>query len=185
MAKQDYFFVRVNGDTAHNNPGKAQCYVRNEPPTWPETFFNYVELCLNRGFVRIGWPASGDLRRLQQIPDRTPCYSLEPHIRSYLDQFRSIRPGSVVLMPEKDRPGVLYIGETTSTYHYSTDVPYECAHRLNVKWDRRDGQFAEYDARALRIPIRGGFWTRAFHDLSRWHDQGLTARIDAARRNTD
>ena len=181
MGEQAYFFIRANGNTAHNNPAKPQCYVKGEPPHWPETFFNYADLCLSRRFIRIGWPATGDLRPFQQIPHRTPCYRLKPNIRSYLDQFRSIRPGSIVLMPDKDRPGVLYIGETTSTYYYSSDMPYECAHRLDMEWDRRDRQFVEYDTRVLRIPIRGGFWTRAFQDLSRCEDKGLIARIDAAR----
>ncbi len=181
MDRPGYFFIRANGDTLHNNPARPECYIPGEPPTWPRTAFNYADFCLRAGFVRIGWPGTGDLRTLERIPDRTPCYSLDERVRSYLEQFRSIQPGSVVLMPEPDRSGVLFIGEAVSGYCYVGETPFECAHRVHVEWDQRNGEFAEYHASDLGIPIRGGFWLWAFHDLTQCEDRGLIARIEAAR----
>jgi len=186
MSEQGYFFICVNGDTAHNNPAETDCYVRNEPPQWPETFFNYADLCLSRGFIRIGWPGTGDLRQFEQIPLRTRCYgSFKPRVRRYLDEFRRIPQRSIVLMPDKERPGVIYIGETTSAYAHSPELPIECAHRIRVKWDRRNGCFATYSATGLQISIQHGFWKYAFQNLSRCKDRGLTRRIDAARRHRE
>jgi hypothetical protein len=181
MATAGYYFIRVNGSTGHNDPSKPEAYVPGEPPTWPERYFNYADYCLSNGFVRIGWPAAGDLSKVTRVPEYTDAYALKPHIRSYLVEFRDIAPGSVILMPDKDRSGVLYIGETTTPYFYSPTLPFECVHRLGVVWDRSKDRFAEYHAAALGIGTRGGFWMRAFQNLSRSQDVALIARINAAR----
>src|SRR5579859_869365 len=138
-----YYFVRVNGDTTHNNPGNPSCWIPGEPPTFPETYFNYADYCLTNGLIRIGWPAVGNLTRHPDVPESTPCYdNIDPHIRAYLQDFRDIAVGSVILMPDKDRPGVLYIGTTTGPYVYTYNPPrdpYECAHRIPITWDRKVG----------------------------------------------
>jgi hypothetical protein len=181
MSGMHCYFIRVNGNTAHNNPSNAPCYVPGEPPRYPQTFFSYIDLCLSNGFIRIGWPATGDLSRGRHVPLRTPCYRPIPtHIRKYLDEFRLITEGSVVLMPDKLRPGTLYIGETTSGYRYSSEMPFECAHRIKVKWDRNNGRPIEYSAADLGISIHGGYWRRAFQILS--EERELIRGIDASRR---
>src|SRR5437773_748108 len=80
IVRPDYYFIRVNGDTGHNDPGKPNSYVPGEPPKWPKRFFSYVSLCLTEGFVRIGWPATGDLRIVSRVPHATKAYALEPHV---------------------------------------------------------------------------------------------------------
>ncbi|MDB5326455.1 MAG: hypothetical protein JWM57_2024 [Phycisphaerales bacterium] len=166
-AEPAYLFVRVNGNTAHNDSTKSKCYVPNEPPKHPATAFDYRDYCLTNSVVRIGWPATGDLRVLPSVPATTSCYRLDDHICQYMENFRAAGLGDVVLMPDKSRPGVLYIGDVKTAYAYSFAPPvhpYECAHRLGVEWDRRcDRSFMEYDATTLGIGIHGGFWTRALY----------------------
>ncbi len=55
------WFIRCNGETAHNEPGTPR-FVPGEPPQFPERAFNYRDECLCKGFARVGWPAAGDLR---------------------------------------------------------------------------------------------------------------------------
>lgn len=180
-----YHFVRVNGDTAHNDPGKPQCFVNDEPPRWPQTYFNYADYCLTNNIIRIGWPGTGDLAKLPDVPIRTPCYDpfYERH-RRYLRSFREIRPGDGVLMPDKQRPGVLFAGEVSSPYSYFHDVPrhpYECAHRAGVKWDRADGVPMEYHVKDFGISIRGGWWLWAYHRLDVERYKSLVQRIEERR----
>jgi hypothetical protein len=145
-----YHFVRVNGNTGHNDPSKPACYVPNEPPRWPVTYFNYADYCLANSIVRIGWSGTGDLREMAEPPASTPCYNpLPERVRRYLRNFREIEPGDGVLMPDKERPGVVFAGTVCSRYHYFHDVPrhpYECAHRAGVEWDRDRGVTVEYGA---------------------------------------
>ena len=58
-----YYFVRVNGNTDHNNPQKKECYVPDNLPGYPETYFNGVSFCLEKGIIRTGWPDTGDMRQ--------------------------------------------------------------------------------------------------------------------------
>ena len=168
-----HYFVRVNGDTLHNNVANTACFVPGEPPAFPSTFFNYLKFCFERNIVRIGWPDTGDL--LAPTPGEgalANCYSLAtvlPYRRKYLETFRDIPVGSVILVPDKDCPGKLHICTVTKAYHYFYNVPadpYECAHRLGVTWDRDSvGQPIEYSAMTVEIDIHGGVWRRAFHQF--------------------
>src|SRR4051794_32227724 len=119
-ALRDYHFVRVNGNMAHNDPSKPECYVEDEPPRWPVTYFNYAAYCLANDIIRIGWPQAGDLSKQPEVPHRTPFYGeLTEKVRRYLANFRDIQPGDGVLMPDRERPGVLFAGDVTMPYSYS------------------------------------------------------------------
>jgi hypothetical protein len=180
-----YYFVRVNGKTGHNNPSIPNAYVPKEPPVWPKSNFNYYESCLKNGFIRIGWPDVGDLKKGDKAGALANFYSLEsvkPHIKKYLLDFSHIPLKSVVLMPNKDVPGNLYIGEVSGPYNYYHDVPkapYECSHRLAVNWDRDiNGSPVLYHAEDINIGIIGGWWLRAFYEIS---DAKITDVIDKVR----
>jgi len=181
------FFIRVAGDTSHNNPDEFNSYVENEPPIYPQTYFNYKDDCLKKGFVRIGWPDVGDISKGGKYGSLTDSYSLEsyalkPHIKKYLLDFSQVPLKSIILMPDKDNPGDLYIGEVSSLYKYLHDVPneqYECAHRLGVNWDKEiDGNPKLYKASELSIGIVGGWWMRAFHEIK---NVKITRALDKAR----
>jgi len=178
-----YYFIRVNGDTAHNNPSRANCYVPNEPPVYPATFFNYYQYCLDNNVVRIGWPDVGDMRIGGNPGALSKCYTLlKPYEQSYLTRFAQIQPKSVILMPNKANPGELYIGEVTKTYRYYHNIPndpYECSHRLGVNWDRNEhGGPIVYSANTLGINIHGGWWRWAFYEIQ---DSVIINNIDNAR----
>jgi hypothetical protein len=170
-----HYFIRVNGETAHNNPNEPASYVKGEPPTYPQREFSYLPLCLKDNFVRIGWPDTGDLRCSPKTGALARVYSINDvplHVREYLETFVRIQLGSVVLVPDKKRSGDVYVAEVTEPYDYVHDPPrllYECAHRLGVRWDRdRFGQPICYRASDLGISNRGGFWMRAFAVLEEW-----------------
>ena len=180
-----YYFVRVNGNTGHNNPSELDAYVKNEPPKFPKNYFNYYEYCLNNNFIRIGWPDVGDIVKGNRIGALANLYSLEsvkPHIKKYLLDFSTISLQSIILMPDKDVPGDLYIGEVTGPYSYYHEVPkapYECAHRLEVSWDKDTaGDPKRYSASDLNIGIVGGWWLRAFYEIK---DTKITDAINKAR----
>ena len=40
---RDYFFVRANGHTVHNDPARPECFVADEPPAFPRTDFDHVQ----------------------------------------------------------------------------------------------------------------------------------------------
>ncbi len=167
------FFIRVNGNTAHNDPTQVGCFVPHEPPQPPATYFNYVTHCLAGSFVRIGWPDVGDLNTRNKQGALANCYdwgSIDQHVRDYLDGFFNIPIGSTVLMPSKSNPGELYIGTTKSKYYFYHNIsiePYECSHRIDVNWDADDaGNYIVYQAHQLGINIRGGWWRCAFHILN-------------------
>ena len=166
------YFIRVNGDTLHNNPNNARYYVPGEPPQWPKTRFNYVDFCLEKQIVRIGWPDTGDLSLASKSGALAQGYSLStlaPYVQKYLLGFADIETGSIVLMPDAKHSGDLYVGKVTEAYYYKhqvPDEPYECAHRLGVKWNRDEaGKPRIYSASELNISTKGGFWTRAFYPL--------------------
>jgi hypothetical protein len=158
-----------------------------EPPTYPDTYFNNADYCLTNGIIRIGWPGVGDLTKQLDVPESTSCYGdIDSHIRIYLQEFRDIASGSVILMPDKDRSGVMYIGTTIGLYVYTYNIPrdpYECAHRIPVMWDRRAGAFAEYHSHRLALKTRGGFWTRAFHRIDRSQSPAVLEIIEKARKD--
>jgi hypothetical protein len=160
----DVWFVRVNGDTSHNEPGTPN-YVPGEPPQYPKKDFNYYKECLQDGFARIGWPNSGPLRPgFESKRLAVNGYSLEKleedprrntRIREYLEQFASIRPGDIILIPAYTVPHDIYLGVVVKrdhqageesldprlhAYYYFHDIPnkawYENAHRVDVRWDK-------------------------------------------------
>lgn len=167
-----YYFVRVNGDTRHNNPGAPGCYVAGEPPQYPQVSFNYLGFCFERNIVRIGWPDTGDLRAASRTAALANCYSVstvKPHVQKYLQHFSAMQVDSIVLVPNKDQSGEVYICEVVEPYHYFHNVPrdpYESAHRVGVRWDRDENNRPIcYPASSLGIRTQGGFWLRAFHVL--------------------
>jgi hypothetical protein len=180
-----YYFIRVAGTTSHNNPKRQDAYVHNEPPKYPKTYFNYYEYCLKNNFIRIGWPDVGDLTKEGRLGALANLYSIEsvkPHIKKYLINFSRIPLKSVVLMPNKDIPGNLYVGEVSESYKYYHDVPrapYECAHQLGIRWDKDiNGNPRLYHASDLNICIVGGWWLRAFYEIREFQ---ITDAIDKAR----
>ena len=182
-----YFFVRVNGDTAHNDPSEPKCYVKGEPPHFPATYFNYYQYCLDNNIVRIGWPDVGDIIAGNKTKALKNCYDMNnipTHIKDYLSSFSKIPLKSNILMPNKDHPGELYLGEVIKTYLYYHNVPqhpYECSHRVGVKWDHDiNGNPIIYRASQLGINIIGGWWRRAFYEI---RDITLMSNIDNARRS--
>ena len=180
------YFIRVNGNTSHNDPNCKDCFVPEEPPTYPKTALNYFRKCLDENFVRIGWPDVGDLNARDGQGALVNCYdwkSLRPHVRKYLDGFFHIPVGSTVLMPNKDRPGDLCIGATTSKYYFFHDVPnnpYECSHRIDVNWDTdKQGNYVIYQASQLGLNIHDrSSWGHAFHHIV---DDQVINKVRAAR----
>jgi len=186
-APADYYFVRVNGRTVHNNPNKPDCYVAGEPPTFPATAYDHVEYCLRYDLVRIGLPGAGDLRKQADVPGGTACYGiLTDRVRDHLRAFRDIPAGAGVLMPDKRRHGVLYAGDANLPYgyfHQVPDHPFECAHRVGVRWDLdpATGRHVEYRAEDLGVSSRGGWWLWAFHHLGAERHREAIDRINAVR----
>ncbi|MDB4950402.1 MAG: hypothetical protein JWM27_3051 [Gemmatimonadetes bacterium] len=173
------WFVRSNGETLHNDPN-LPTFVPGEPPTFPKRSFRYREECLRDGFVRVGWPAAGDLRQpgWEARADHIYSPSMQPHHRSYLQQFSTIRTGDIVLMPSEQHPYLVHIGAVVirdtrtrqvttvhpglPAYRYHFDVGhgdwFENAHRVDVLWDAD----AEGRAEAHDLPMLRGLWRRAF-----------------------
>jgi hypothetical protein len=188
---QAYYFIRANGETIHSDSSRPDCFVEGEPTaTHGNPHYNAVPYCLENNIARIGWPDTGDLRHVPaKVGALKACYDfqlLKPHYQEYLLGFRDIAIGSGVLMPDRDRPGVLYSGNVISGYDYFYQLPehpYECAHRIGASWDHQDLAPVEYDAvRDFGLGIRGGFWTRAFHRIDRTQKADLIRRINDARR---
>ena len=116
-SERHYYFVRANGHTWHNDPDRVGCYVRHEPPRFPETFFSYVDYSLTHGIARIGWSAVGDLRLVTEVPASTPCYRAhDRRYRKYLQGFHDIPVGSSILMPDRENSGLIYAGNVTGGY---------------------------------------------------------------------
>jgi hypothetical protein len=178
----DTWFIRANGETAHNNPNDVG-YVPNEPPIYPIRKFNYYQKCLDEGFIRYGWPNTGDLRvenPIRLVSESYEYKDLGQRYKTYLQKFSSIKAGDLILMPayEKHHRGEVYLGialtvdrkrlskqpETQqNAYYYYHDISkgdwYDCAHRVNVFWVRiKDGEFSIFYIKACDSPI----WRVAF-----------------------
>jgi hypothetical protein len=186
----EYYFVRVNGRTVHNNPAKVDCYVPGETPAFPQVAYNYVDYCLRLDLVRVGWPAVGDLRAIPEgadVPETNPCYGrLNERVREHLRGFRAMAVGAGVLMPDRRRPGALYAGDVNLPYgyfHQPPDHPFECAHRVGVRWDLDPATAVpvEYLAEDFGMPSRGGWWLWAFHHLTKEKHGELIERINRQR----
>lgn len=178
-----FYFVRVNGPTLHDNPKKSDCYVGIEPESFKRHgYSNYLNYCFENDIVRMGWPDVGDLRKDNRSGAKANCYnlfSLKEHIRGYLLAFSLIQPGSILIVPNRDKSGDIYICEVVQAYWYDTSGPYECAHRVGVKWDRdNQGQPILYTAEKLAVPI-GGWWLRAFHEIM---DPKIIAKVAKIRK---
>ena len=163
------YFIRVNGNTLHNNPDVSRLYVPGESPRYPETYFNGLNYCFSHNIVRIGWPGYGDMRK----PDRVGALSKYTNSeftskqQEYLRNFADILEGSTIVMPDAGNPGDVYLGIVNAPYHYFHDVPlapYEYSHRLGVKWMRNgNGDPIRFFAHELDLSIAGGvIWPRAF-----------------------
>ncbi len=182
-----YYFIRVNGNTAHNDPNDRNCYVEGEPPTFPTTYFNYYQYCLDNKIIRIGWPDVGDLSVGNKANALTNCYNINDvnsRVQNYLISFREIPVGSIVLMPNKDNPGELYIGKVKKRYWYHYNIPidpYECSHRVGVNWDRDKNNIPIiHHADQLGIRIIGGWWRLAFYEIQ---DTDVINSINNIRNN--
>jgi hypothetical protein len=169
------WFVRCNGETGHNQPGTAR-FVPGEPPTFPNREFNYRDDCLCKGFARVGWPGSGDLRNQGWRATASHVYGsvIQPHHLRFLEQFRDIEIGDIVLLPSYAKRYEVYIGEvvppriarafprTTGAYYYYFDVAkgdwFENAHRVDVRWARQEAGLIS----RFSVPEIGGTWIRGF-----------------------
>jgi len=184
------WFVRSNGETAHNNPHDLG-YVPNEPPVYPLKEFNYTQKCLEEGFARYGWPNTGDRR--EKNPERLAPLSysyndLDTRYKTYLNKFSSIKAGDLVLIPANaQNRGDVHLGIALTTdrriippyieprpnaYYYHHDIAkgdwYECAHRVNVLWAQsEDGEFSIFHINATEDVI----WLLAFAQVK--DDNGI------------
>lgn len=186
VQRTDYYFIRANGNTAHNNPAAADCYMPGEQPRYPDTFFNGIGYCLRHNIIRIGWPNVGDLRSANPRGPLPSCYyhdleslgSHNPDHRRYLETFIQIQKGSVVLVPDAVSSQV-YVATVAEPYDYMYDPPthpFEHAHRYPAEWDRTGtGEYAVYHKDALRLRA---YWPKAF---SRILNPATIAIIEAAR----
>lgn len=189
------YFVRTNGNTAHNEP-ETPGFVAGEPPVFETdgNHFNYRTKCLREGFVRIGWPNTGDLRNPGTGALAREEFSYESGFENYHRDFLGIRTGDHILIPAGEEKGWVHLGSvvlrdpqdrrrilTTQpclfAYYYFHDIPrgewYECAHRIDVLWAR------ETDGSPLAREIEGviGRWR---YPISRI-DQAQNSVLEIAR----
>jgi hypothetical protein len=186
----DVWFVRSNGETAHNNPSTVN-YVPGEPPDYPERKHNYREKCLRDGFARIGWPNTGDLRQIGLGRLAINGYAFgkfdeiyQEHHQRYLIKFAEIRTGDLILIPADTQRYDVHIGVAgirdrktreislapgLRAYDYFHDIPnkewYECAHRVGVLWGIGIYPIADL----------GGVWLRAFGSVNKGKDAAIKA----------
>jgi hypothetical protein len=89
------WFIRCNGETAHNQPGTER-YVPDEPPRFPNREFNYLSECLRKGFARVGWPGAGDLRAAEWRAGAMRVYGdvIKPHHFKFLTTPSTLQEAS-------------------------------------------------------------------------------------------
>jgi hypothetical protein len=178
-----YYFLRVNGASLHTDPNKTNCFVAIEPTEFKRSgYSNYLKYCFENNIVRMGWPDVGDLIAGNRSGARANCYNLSTlptHIQPYLLSFKDIQPRCVLLVPDRDHSGHIYVCEVVKPYWYDPSDPYECAHRLGVVWDR-DNQNNPilYNNDQFGISI-GGWWLRAFHEIDH---HNIISIIEVARK---
>jgi hypothetical protein len=170
------WFTRTNGETAHNNPESLN-YVPGEPPWLPNRAFDYREKCLRDGFVRVGWPNTGDLRAPgtgRLAAEGYAIESIDPGEQKRLRMFARIQTGALFLIPagrgecefhlglvvRREKPGGAVVGlrPGVPAYYFFHGIVhgewYECAHRVDVLWDFEDmGTPAVH-----RFPALGYLW---------------------------
>jgi hypothetical protein len=177
-----YYFIRVNGQSLHSNPIKSECFVEVEQASFKRPgYSNYINYCFENSILRMGWPDVGDLRSKDRAGAKSDCYTLESlasQIRQYLLGFSTIPTGSLVVVPDKDKPGDVYVCEVTKPYWFEKEGPYECSHRLGVKWMRNaEGDPMVFSAEQLGIPM-GSWWLRAYKEIV---DPEIIAKIESSR----
>lgn len=180
------WFVRSNGETAHNNP-QTNDFVPGEPPNFPNKEFNYRQKCLEEGFARYGWPNTGDIRKqnpTRLAPSGYGFLDIDTRYQTYLEKFTSIKAGDLILIPADQNRGDVHIGIALtqerqkfppyinlrpSAYYYYHNISngdwYECAHRVNVLWSKNNnGDYA-----VANFPATAGIvWILAFAEV---HDE--------------
>jgi hypothetical protein len=139
------WFIRCNGETAHNQPGTKR-YLPGEPPRYPHREFNYLNDCLRQGlnylndclrqgFARVGWPGAGDLREPGWRTQGKATYGeliQSRHFR-YLEEFCQIRVSDIVAIPTYQRQYEVHLGVVVaprnpsrrrghSAYYYHYDI---------------------------------------------------------------
>jgi hypothetical protein len=182
-----YWFTTWHGNTCHNQPNTPN-YVEGEPPDYPSVKICYRKECLNKGFARIGYPNTGDLKDPERDRLAPNGYSIEnvdsvsnnPNTKNQLLGFASIKAGDFIVIPAidsmydvhfgmvltTDREKVLpYINPRPDAYFFYHDIEngdyYECAHRVNVLWAKEENnEFA-----VINVPEIGGVWRQAFSQL--------------------
>ena len=173
------WFARSNGDTLHNEPDSPR-FVAGEEPVFPNRAFDYRAECLRDGFIRVGWPAAGDLSRPEWRERAATVYGSYwgSHYQSYLEEFLTIRTGDVALMPARSERCVVHIeavvlrdattgriltvrpGLPAYIYRFdaATGARFENAHRVSVLWDAdAEGAYGVHTVQGL-----GGPWRRSF-----------------------
>jgi hypothetical protein len=164
------WFIRANGDTSHNNPND-NAFVSGEPPIFPDRRFDYTQKCLDEGFVRYGWPNTGDRKVANPTrlsPNSYSFENLDARYKGYLTKFCAIKAGDLILLPAGENRGDVHLGVALTidrkkvppyieprpnAYYYYHDIPhgdwYECAHRVNVLWVKSpDGEFSIFHFKA-------------------------------------
>ena len=69
--------------------------------------------------MRIGWPDTGDLKKTSETGALANGYTLSilaSSYQKYLISFANISEGSIILMPDVENPGDLYLGEVDRPY---------------------------------------------------------------------
>lgn len=178
-----YYFLRVNGASLHNDPKNKECFVANEPIEFKGNgYSNYLGYCFANNIVRMGWPDVGDLRAGNRLGARANCYNLSTlptHIQTYLLTFKDIQLGSILLVPDRDHSGNIFICEVVKPYWFDPSDPYECAHRLGVIWDRDNQNHPILHNNVQLGIVIGGWWLRAFHEIDRID---IISKIEVARK---
>ncbi len=178
-ADMSAWFIRSNGETAHNEPGTSR-YVPGERPQFPDRQFNYHDECVRDGFARVGWPAAGDLRHPAWRSRANVAYGsmMKAHHVRFLEQFAGILPGDLVVLPGYQRRHEVHLGIAVpprrsefsrgggGAYYYHFDISacewFENAHRVDVKWAvGADGTVRWFD-----VPEIGGSWLHGFANIT-------------------
>jgi len=180
------WFTRANGNTAHNNPS-SHLFIPGEPPNYPDTAFDYTQTCLQEGFARVGWPATGDLRQSGWESQAQQQYGhmIGPHHHRYLRYFVRVRVGDLFVMPAGHTRYNVHIGIVAPpppalsrakdmAYYYHYDVSngdwFENAHRVNVDWKgQANGSFA-----VINLSELGGLWRTFFGPVRAGHERLLS-----------
>jgi hypothetical protein len=175
----DVWFIRTNGKTGHNQPG-TKLFVLGERPNYPERRFNYRLNCLEGSFVRVGWPAAGDLRAPKWRETARTAYgtSIPTHWLTNLQLFATIRVGDIIAIPADREKYDVHFGVVvhnprhpsarpgSAPYYYHYDIAsgdwYENAHRVPVHWHQSAGRWA-----VLSAPDLGGLWLKGFGRVNR------------------